>query len=139
MTLCLSDVADENQRALYAEHDIFLADTRIINRLPGLLGKTFYKSQKKRPIPIEIQARIPKSAGKRVKPTKGEINSCTAAQLAGEINRAVAAALVNLSPSTNHAVKIGYASWKAEDLAANAEKVVNVCFLGSMLHLLCTN
>ena len=116
MTLCLSDVADENQRALYAEHDIFLADTRIINRLPGLLGKTFYKSQKKRPIPIEIQARIPKSAGKRVKPTKGEINSCTAAQLAGEINRAVAAALVNLSPSTNHAVKIGYASWEAEDL-----------------------
>ncbi|KAI0508483.1 ribosomal protein L1p/L10e family-domain-containing protein [Xylaria bambusicola] len=118
--------AYENQRALYAEHDIFLADTRIINRLPGLLGKTFYKSQKKRPIPIEIQARIPKSAGKRVKPTKGEVNSCTSVQLAGEINRAVAAALVNLSPSTNHAVKIGYASWKAEELAANAEKVVNV-------------
>ncbi|KAJ8125749.1 hypothetical protein O1611_g7888 [Lasiodiplodia mahajangana] len=120
------DSADENQRALYAEHDIFLGDTRIINRLPGLLGKTFYKSQKKRPVPIEIQARIPKSAGKRVKPTKGEVNSCTAVQLSGEIKRAVAAALVNLSPSTNHAVKIGYASWKPEDLAANAEKVVSV-------------
>ncbi|KAI1421640.1 electron transfer flavoprotein alpha-subunit [Xylaria sp. FL1777] len=136
----------EKQRALYAEHDIFLGDTRIINRLPGLLGKTFYKSQKKRPIPIEIQAHIPKvrnqmgtcqfeyrlinpyeqSAGKRVKPAKGEVNSCTAVQLAGEINRAVAAALVNLSPSTNHAVKIGYASWKAEELAANADKVVSI-------------
>ncbi|KAI1349611.1 electron transfer flavoprotein alpha-subunit [Xylaria sp. FL0043] len=118
--------ADENQRALYAEHDIFLGDTRIINRLPGLLGKTFYKSQKKRPIPIEIQARIPKSAGKRVKPAKGEVNSCTAIQLAGEIKRAAAAALVHLSPSTNHAVKIGYASWKPEELAANADKVVSV-------------
>ncbi|TGJ81210.1 hypothetical protein E0Z10_g7572 [Xylaria hypoxylon] len=118
--------AYENQRALYAEHDIFLGDTRIINRLPGLLGKTFYKSQKKRPIPIEIQTRIPKSAGKRVKPAKGDVNSCTAVQLAGEIKRAVAAALVNLTPSTNHAVKIGYASWKAEDLAANADKVVSV-------------
>ncbi|KAI0424188.1 electron transfer flavoprotein alpha-subunit [Xylaria sp. FL1042] len=118
--------AYENQRALYAEHDIFLGDTRIINRLPGLLGKTFYKSQKKRPIPIEIQARIPKSAGKRVKSAKGEVNSCTAVQLAGEINRAVAAALVNLSPSTNHAVKVGYASWKAEELAANVDKVVSV-------------
>ncbi|KAI0183993.1 ribosomal protein L1p/L10e family-domain-containing protein [Xylaria flabelliformis] len=118
--------AYETQRALYAEHDIFLADTRIINRLPGLLGKTFYKSQKKRPIPIEIQARIPKSAGKRVKPAKGDVNSCTSIQLAGEIQRAVAAALVNLSPSTNHAVKIGYASWKPEDLAANADKVVSV-------------
>ncbi|KAI3332440.1 electron transfer flavoprotein alpha-subunit [Xylariaceae sp. AK1471] len=118
--------AYENQRALYAEHDIFLGDTRIINRLPGILGKTFYKSQKKRPIPIEIQARIPKSAGKRVKPAKSDVNSCTAVQLAGEIKRAVAAALVNLSPSTNHAVKIGYASWKPEELAANAEKVVSV-------------
>ncbi|KAI1824212.1 electron transfer flavoprotein alpha-subunit [Xylaria intraflava] len=118
--------AYENQRALYAEHDIFLADTRIINRLPGLLGKTFYKSQKKRPVPIEIQARIPKSAGKRVKPAKDEVNSCTAVQLGGEIKRAIAAALVNLSPSTNHAVKIGYASWKPEDLAANADKVVSV-------------
>ncbi|KAI0553496.1 electron transfer flavoprotein alpha-subunit [Xylaria curta] len=118
--------AYETQRALYAEHDIFLADTRIINRLPGLLGKTFYKSQKKRPIPIEIQARIPKSAGKRVKPAKGDVNSCTSVQLAGEIKRAVAAALVNLSPSTNHAVKIGYASWKPEDLAANVDKVVTV-------------
>ncbi|KAI1271951.1 electron transfer flavoprotein alpha-subunit [Xylaria sp. FL0933] len=118
--------AYENQRALYAEHDIFLGDTRIINRLPGLLGKTFYKSQKKRPIPIEIQARIPKSAGKRVKPAKGEVNSCTAIQLAGEIKRAVAAALVHLTPSTNHAVKIGYASWKPEELAANADKVVSV-------------
>ncbi|KAI2629403.1 electron transfer flavoprotein alpha-subunit [Xylaria nigripes] len=116
----------ESQRALYAEHDIFLGDARIINRLPGLLGKTFYKSQKKRPIPIEIQARIPKSAGKRVKPAKGEINACTPVQLAGEIKRAIAAALVNLSPSTNHAVKIGYASWKAEELAANADKVTSV-------------
>ncbi|KAI0442145.1 electron transfer flavoprotein alpha-subunit [Xylaria telfairii] len=118
--------AYESQRALYAEHDIFLADTRIINRLPGLLGKTFYKTQKKRPIPIEIQARIPKAAGKRVKPAKGDVNSCTSVQLAGEIKRAVAAALVNLSPSTNHAVKIGYASWKPEDLAANADKIVSV-------------
>ncbi|KAI0873520.1 electron transfer flavoprotein alpha-subunit [Hypoxylon argillaceum] len=118
--------AYENQRALYSEHDIFLGDSRIINRLPGLLGKTFYKSQKKRPVPIEIQARIPKSAGKRVKPTKGEVNACTAVQLSGEIKRAVAAALVHLSPSTNHAVKIGYASWKPEELAANAEKVVAV-------------
>ncbi|GAP92382.2 putative electron transfer flavoprotein alpha-subunit [Rosellinia necatrix] len=99
--------AYEAQRALYAEHDIFLGDT-------------------KRPVPIEIQARIPKSAGKRVKPTKGEVNSCTPVQLSGEVKRAVAAALVHISPSTNHAVKIGYASWKPEELAANADKVVSV-------------
>ncbi|KAJ8107703.1 hypothetical protein ONZ43_g6649 [Nemania bipapillata] len=96
----------------------------------GKLKKKYasYESQRalKRPVPIEIQARIPKSAGKRAKPTKGEVNSCTAIQLSGEIKRAVAAALVHLSPSTNHAVKIGYASWKPEELAANAERVVSV-------------
>ncbi|KAI1430922.1 electron transfer flavoprotein alpha-subunit [Xylaria sp. CBS 124048] len=116
----------ENQRALLAEHDIFLGDSRIINRLPSLLGKTFYKSQKKRPVPIDIEARIPKSGGKRVKPAKGTVNACTAIQLAGEIKRAIGSALVNLAPSTNHAVKIGYASWKPEDLAANVERVVSV-------------
>ncbi|KAI0398569.1 electron transfer flavoprotein alpha-subunit [Xylariaceae sp. FL0594] len=118
--------AYEKQRALFSEHDVFLGDTRIINRLPNILGKTFYKSQKKRPIPIDIQARIPKNGGKREKPTKDAVNACTPVQLAGEIKRAIAAAVVHLSPSTNHAIKIGYASWKPEDLAANAEKVVSV-------------
>ncbi|KAI8628227.1 electron transfer flavoprotein alpha-subunit [Xylariaceae sp. FL1651] len=113
----------ESQRALYAEHDIFLGDTRIINRLPGILGKTFYKNQKKRPVPIEIQQRIPKVQGKRVK-NPDAVNACTPIQLAGEIERAVGAAILNLSASTNHAVKIGYASWKAEELAANVERVV---------------
>ncbi len=31
----------EAQRQLFRDHDIFLADDRIVNRLPKLMGKTF--------------------------------------------------------------------------------------------------
>ncbi|KAI1775136.1 ribosomal protein L1 [Hypoxylon cercidicola] len=115
----------ESQRKLYAEHDVFLGDSRIINRLPGLLGKTFYKTTAKRPIPIEIQARIPKSEGKRVKRTKDAdtVNACTSIQLAGEIERAVGAALVNLSPTVNTAIRVGSAGWTAEQIAQNVDVV----------------
>ncbi|KAI8964417.1 ribosomal protein L1 [Daldinia sp. FL1419] len=117
--------AYEAQRKLYNEHDIFLGDTRIINRLPGILGKTFYGTTAKRPIPVEIQARVPKSDGKRVKRTKDAENPNTATpiQLAGEIERAVGAALVNLSPTVNTAIRIGNASWTAEQIAENVEAV----------------
>ncbi|KAL7627777.1 proteasome-interacting protein cic1 [Parahypoxylon ruwenzoriense] len=115
----------EAQRKLYSEHDVFLGDTRIINRLPGILGKTFYKTTAKRPIPVEIQARVPKSEGKRVKRVKDAdtVNSCTPTQLAGEIERAVGAALVNLSPTVNTAIRVGNASWSAEQIAENVDVV----------------
>ncbi|OTA59157.1 ribosomal protein L1 [Hypoxylon sp. EC38] len=117
--------AYEAQRKLYAEHDVFLGDTRIINRLPSILGKTFYKTTAKRPIPVEIQARVPKSDGKRVKRTKDADtpNACAPIQLAGEIERAVGAALVNLSPTVNTAIRVGNANWTAEQIAENVNVV----------------
>ncbi|KAI0010939.1 ribosomal protein L1 [Xylariaceae sp. FL0662B] len=117
--------AYEAQRQLYAEHDVFLGDTRIINRLPAMLGKTFYKTTAKRPIPVEIQARIPKIDGKRVKRAKDAeaVNTCTSVQLAGEIERASGAALVNLSPTVNTAIRVGYASWSAKQIAENVDVV----------------
>lgn len=115
----------ESQRKLFAEHDVFLGDSRIINRLPGVLGKTFYKTTAKRPIPVEIQARVPKIDGKRVKRTKNAetVNACTSVQLAGEIERAVGAALVNLSPTVNTAIRVGLAGWTAEQIAQNVDVV----------------
>ncbi|XDG09332.1 hypothetical protein ABKA04_008947 [Annulohypoxylon sp. FPYF3050] len=115
----------EAQRKLLAEHDVFLGDSRIINRLPAVLGRTFYKSMAKRPIPVEIEARVPKVDGKRVKRSKDADtpNACSAVQLAGEIERAVGAALVSLSPSVNTAVRVGNASWTAEQIAENVDVV----------------
>ncbi|KHN98427.1 electron transfer flavoprotein alpha-subunit [Metarhizium album ARSEF 1941] len=120
----------EAQRKLFSEHDIFLADDRIINRLPKVLGKTFYKTTAKRPIPVVFSAKRPKVDGKRAKrqktnkDDKSHINAGTAAEIAKEIQKALGSALVSLSPTTNTAVRIGYANWTPEQIADNVDAVV---------------
>ncbi|OAA66874.1 Ribosomal protein L1 [Niveomyces insectorum RCEF 264] len=143
----------EAQRKLFAEHDVFLGDDRIINRLPKALGRTFYKTTVKRPVPVVLVKRQPRGPdGKRVqlaKPAKkakktavgaadgdgddseerarvveaATTNARTPAQIAAEITRALGAAVVHLSPSTNTAVKIGHAGMPAAHVAANADAV----------------
>lgn len=116
----------EQQRKLFASHDIFLADDRIITSLPGILGKTFYKSTAKRPVPVSIQEPAPKTDGKRIKKAKGEASRGAGAPkvVAAELEKAVGAATVWLSASTNTAVRVGYASWTPEQIAENVEAVV---------------
>ncbi|KAK4099267.1 ribosomal protein L1 [Parathielavia hyrcaniae] len=125
--------AYEAQRKLFSEHDVFLADDRIINRLPKTLGKSFYKTTTKRPIPVVLMAPRQKVDGKRVPAPKGKkqkrdpaenVNARPIAEIVAEVQKAIGAALVHLSPSTNTAVKIGYASWGPEKLAANIDTVV---------------
>ncbi|KAL7807965.1 ribosomal protein L1 [Trichoderma aethiopicum] len=116
----------EAQRKLFAEHDVFLGDDRIINRLPKILGKTFYKTTLKRPVPVVLKPKARKVDGKRAKPQKkqeGEVNAGSAAEIAKEVEKALGSALVSLSPSTNTAVRVGFSDWTAEQLAANIEAV----------------
>ncbi|QYT04795.1 Ribosomal protein L1 [Trichoderma simmonsii] len=115
----------EAQRKLFAEHDVFLGDDRIINRLPKILGKTFYKSTLKRPIPVVLKPKARKVDGKKTKPQKkeGEVNAGSAADIAKEIEKALSSALVSLSPTTNTAVRVGFSDWTPEQLAANIETV----------------
>ncbi|KAK0714542.1 ribosomal protein L1p/L10e family-domain-containing protein [Lasiosphaeris hirsuta] len=123
----------EAQRKLFAEHDLFLSDDRITNRLPTALGKTFFKSTVKRPVPVVLMAQREKVDGKKVARPKGarkekrdaatNANARPTAEIVAELRKAIGAALVHLSPSTNTAVKVGYASWPVEDLAANVDCV----------------
>ncbi|KAK2028012.1 ribosomal protein L1 [Colletotrichum zoysiae] len=118
----------EAQRKLFAEHDVFLADDRIVSRLPKALGKTFYRTTAKRPVPVVLSAKAPRDAdGKRAKPQEkkapGAVNAGTPQEIAAEIEKAIGAALVSLTPSTNTAVRIGYAGFTAEQLAENAAAV----------------
>lgn len=124
----------EAQRALYAEHDVFLADDRVINRLPKALGKTFYKNTAKRPIPVVLAPRKPaadkdaKGASKRPaakKDAADNIKCRPAAEVAAEIEKAVGAALIHLSPSTNTAIKVGFAGMAPEALSENIVKVAS--------------
>jgi ribosome biogenesis protein UTP30 len=120
----------EAQRKLFAEHDIFLADDRIIIQLPKLLGKTFYKSTTKRPIPVSIQAQAPRTDGKRIAKAKDsdreKRGAGEAKDMAKEIEKAIGSALVHLSSSTNTAIKVGYSGMKPEELAENIEAVSDV-------------
>ena len=120
----------EAQRKLFAEHDVFLGDDRIINRLPQLLGKTFYKTTTKRPVPVVLQAKKPKVDGKRSghkrpKQPEGSVNARAPAQIAAEIEKAVGSALVSLGPTTNTAVRIGYAGFTPEQIADNVDAVAS--------------
>jgi ribosome biogenesis protein UTP30 len=121
----------ESRRQLFSEHDVFLADDRIITRLIPTLGKIFYKSSK-RPIPIRI-AEIEKVDGKRVKkdpkkkPSKEEKSASFASPLicAKEIERTLHSAAVHLAPSTSSAVRVGSSNFTAEQLSENIAAVVN--------------
>ncbi|KAI1013922.1 hypothetical protein LB504_008824 [Fusarium proliferatum] len=116
----------EAQRKLFAEADIFLGDDRIINRLPKILGKTFYKTTQKRPVPVNLQAKAPKVDGKRQKRVKSEgtVNAGTPAEIAKEVQKAINSAFVSLNPSTNTSIRIGYSGWTAEQIAENVDAVV---------------
>ncbi|KAJ5105055.1 hypothetical protein NUU61_002402 [Penicillium alfredii] len=120
----------ESRRQLFAEHDVFLADDRIITRLVPTLGKIFYKSSK-RPIPIRI-AEIEKVEGKRVKkdpkkkPTKEDKSASFAAPLivAKEIERTLHCAPVQLAPATTAAIRVGSSKFTPEQLSDNVAAVV---------------
>lgn len=126
----------EAQRALYAAHDIFLADERIINRLPAILGKTFFRTTTKRPIPVVLSLptkKGPKQPQDRLQPKKAKKTETeqaesvgTPAKVAAEITRAAGAALVSLNPSPQISIHVGSADMSAEALAENVEVLARV-------------
>ncbi len=112
------------KRQLLAQHDIFLADDRIITRLVDALGKTFYKDTAKRPIPIQI-AKLDKVDGKRIK-SSSKISSkedassvATPSIVAKEIEAAINAVPISLRPGTSAAVRVGRASFTPTQLSEN--------------------
>jgi ribosome biogenesis protein UTP30 len=109
---------------LLSEHDVFLADDRIITRLPDTLGKVFYKGTAKRPIPIHI-AQENRVEGKRVKTQKREIpkekhaSVASPAVVAKEIEKALNSVTVSLKPGLSVSVRVGHTNLTPQQLAAN--------------------
>lgn len=122
----------ESKRQLLDSHNIFLADDRIVTYLPKILGKTFYATTTKRPIPIHLKAykdKIEKvnAALPSTKPSKEKRDPksiTTPALAAHEIERTLSMAQVNLAPSVTTAVRVGLDSFEPEQLTANIEAVV---------------
>lgn len=122
----------ETRRQLIAEHDIFLADDRIINRLPGALGKIFYKGTSKRPIPIIIAQSERKQDGKSEKSKhgskakkEGSANLKSPLAVAKEIEKAIDCVPVSLRPGTSLAVRAALASFEPQQLVDNISAVVD--------------
>lgn len=88
--------------------------------LPQLLGKIFFQTTTKRPIPICI------SGGKKAQQAapEGEKSVATPEALAAEITRTLSTALVHLSPSTCTSVRVASSNWKEDDVVDNIEAVV---------------
>lgn len=116
----------EQKRQLLSEHDIFLADDRIVSRLPKALGKVFYKGTSKRPIPINIAPRneskeknIKKNGAVKVPKDERQAAVAEPTVVAKEIEKALACVPVSLSPGYNIAVRIGLETFSAEQLRDN--------------------
>ena len=121
----------ESRRQLLAEHDVFLADDRIITRLVETLGKVFYKGTTKRPIPIRI-AYQNRETGRLVKQPKGKVSKedksatyAPVAAVAKEIQSAIDAVPVSLKPGTTVAVRVANSSFKPQQVADNVIAVTN--------------
>lgn len=123
----------ESKRLLMDSHDLFFADDRIITYLPKILGKTFYNTTSKRPIPVRLQAvknkeeREKKNAAlPSMKPRKVPSDSksvATPTQVAHEIERTLSMTMINLSSSATTAIRVGLSTFSPEQLTANIEAV----------------
>ncbi|MCJ1402897.1 hypothetical protein MMC11_006118 [Xylographa trunciseda] len=114
----------ESRRQLLSEHDIFLADDRIITRLPKLLGKIFYGGSK-RPIPVSLQPYKPKGDAASTTP-RDSVSKFTSSpiQVAKEIEAAISCAQIHLSPSTTTSIRVGSSIFTPQQLAENVDAVV---------------
>ena len=122
----------ESKRQLKNSHDLFFADDRIITYLPKIMGKTFFSSTTKRPVPVRLQPRKSKEEKGNsflpiAKSKKNQAESVSMIDSAGfvqEIERTLRTTMVNLSPSPTTAVRVGLASFTPNQLAENIEAVI---------------
>jgi ribosome biogenesis protein UTP30 len=101
-----------------------MVDDRIIKSVTDALGKTFYGTKAKRPIPIALTAgtRIEKSKAKEDEKKANVVG--TAQGVAKEIEAALNATYVSMSASANTSIKIGKLAMTPQQLKENIEAVV---------------
>lgn len=116
----------ETRRQLFAEYDVFLADDRIVGALSKVLGKVFYGSKAKRPIPVDltIGAEKPRKDASKGEKEDKVLRIGTPQGVAKEIESALSAAYIHLSPSATSSIKIGKASMSPTQISENVEAVV---------------
>lgn len=112
----------ESKRQLLAEYDLFMVDDRILKIVADFLGKIFYGTKAKRPLPIRLTAGAPTPEKGSAKKTENVVG--TPQGVAKEIEAALHATYVSMSPSLNTSVKVGTLSMTPVQLKQNIEAVV---------------
>lgn len=113
----------ESRRQLLAEYDVFMVDDRVIKTAADALGKTFYGTKSKRPIPIRLTAGA--YVDKSNKDQKKQENVVGTPQgVAKEIESALRATYVSMSASANTSIKVGKLSMTPQQLKENVEVAV---------------
>ena len=117
--------AFEQKRALLAEYDVFMVDDRVIKIVAECLGKVFYKSKSKRPIPIRLTAGayIDKSAKKDAKEPQNVVG--TPQGVAKEVESALNSTYLSMSPSANTSIKVANLSMTPQQIVENTAAVVS--------------
>jgi ribosome biogenesis protein UTP30 len=101
-----------------------MVDERVTKIVAEALGKTFYGTKSKRPIPIKLTAGAFVDKTKKDDKKKPDNVVGTAAGVAKEIEAALSATYVSMSASTNTSIKVGKLSMTPAQLQANIEAVV---------------
>lgn len=114
----------ETKRQLLAEYDVFMVDDRVTKIVAEALGKTFYSTKSKRPIPIKLTAGAYIDKSKKDDKKKQESVVGTPAGVAKEIEAALGATYVSMSASTNTSIKVGKLSMSPQQLKENVQAVV---------------
>ncbi|KAF1913047.1 ribosomal protein L1p/L10e family-domain-containing protein [Ampelomyces quisqualis] len=114
----------EQKRALLAEFDVFMVDDRVIKIVAEFLGKTFYQSKAKRPVPIRLTAGayVDKTAKKDNKVSQNVVG--TPQGVAKEIETALNSTYLSMSASANTSIRVGTLAMTAQQLTENTSAVV---------------
>jgi len=125
----------ESRRQLASEHTHFLADERIVTYLPNILGKTFYKTTAKRPVPVRLTGKAQKRTNrdsvvkaKKERRSAGDLSSVLSGspeEIGRDISKALNCALINLSPAATTSIRVGFADWSAEKVRDNVQAVLS--------------
>ncbi|KAF2665931.1 ribosomal protein L1 [Microthyrium microscopicum] len=122
----------EARRQLMADYDVFLVDERVAHLLPVALGKTFYKSTTKRPMPVSLTGKelwgkkVKKAPLDRLKKKDKDTPKVIGKpeDVALDIEKVLSSLAMNLSPSPTLSIKVAYAGWPAEWIAENVDVAV---------------
>lgn len=120
---------------MVAEYDLFLADERIINLLPQVLGKTFYKSTAKRPVPVSLTGKANYHGANR-KTGEGNLKRKRDKEAGGpevvgqpfdvgaDIQKTLDSTTIYLGPSVSTSVRVAWSGWPVEWIAENISATV---------------